>query len=127
MSENNWATIRRVFSGDLGTFGVFEYRGVLLCSAELPWRDNKTNISCIPAGTYPIEKINWEKYRVKDVPGRTLINIEIGNWPEKESQGCIFLGDGFFYRGNHICGVSESTPALKRLNNFPSPSFLSII
>lgn len=44
--------IRRIESGDQGTFGQLWTPGLGLYSGELPWFDNKSNISCIPGGFY---------------------------------------------------------------------------
>ncbi len=44
----------------------------------------------IPAGTYRVTK-SKKGFRLEGVPGRSKINIEIGNYPF-ESLGCIFVG-----------------------------------
>lgn len=50
---------------------------------ELDWKDNKRNISCIPANIYNIELIKSPKFKevlhVKDVPNRSGILIHKGN------------------------------------------------
>jgi hypothetical protein len=39
-----------------GTNGTLFNSGKFLChTIELPWNDNKRNISCIPEGTYEVE------------------------------------------------------------------------
>ena len=62
---------------------------------EEPWRDNKHDISCIPAGKYPIRRY-WSSKRglciaVDDVPGRDLIRIHRGN-TLVDTEGCILVG-----------------------------------
>src|ERR1700743_893496 len=50
---------------------------------DLSWKDNKTNISCIPKGTYNCSIrpfYDTTQYEVLDVPGRTGIFIHTGNY-----------------------------------------------
>jgi hypothetical protein len=48
------AVIERMESGDQGTFGRIWARGLTLFTGELPWRDNASNVSCIPEGQYRV-------------------------------------------------------------------------
>lgn len=49
--------LMRVHSGNMGTFGVIKGPEGFHCySLELPWRDNKRSISCVPRGVYVV---NW--------------------------------------------------------------------
>jgi len=71
-----------------GKFGCF--------SLELPWINNKPNISCIPTGTYIVKwtyslKFPLGSYEVKNVSGRSGIRIHTGNF-YKDILGCIILG-----------------------------------
>lgn len=63
---------------------------------ELPWKENKRNISCIPEGVYTVGKRFSQKYgwhfHVKDVPGRSYILIHPGNY-HFQIRGCILVGD----------------------------------
>jgi hypothetical protein len=65
---------------------------------ELPWRDNKRNISCIPGGTYIVKWRYSEKYKfhfhVTGVKDRTYILIHAGNF-YSDLKGCIAVGDSF--------------------------------
>lgn len=72
---------------------------------ELPWRDNKPHISCIPVGSYycvphsgPKFKNTWE---VTGVPGRDDVLLHYGNFVQ-DSTGCILIG----YSANHTNGVA---------------------
>lgn len=60
---------------------------------ELPWRENKRRISCIPEGTYILRKRYSEKFKwhfvLLDVPNRSCILIHPANDALKELQGCI--------------------------------------
>lgn len=65
---------------------------------ELSWKDNKTNISCIPKGVYKVKMINSVKYgmvyEVKDVKERTAIYIHHGNF-YTDIKGCILVGKDY--------------------------------
>ena len=96
----------RISSNDQGTKGLLLTEGFQCCSIELPWRDNKSNMSCIKAGSYICQP--WasgrfgDVYNVTDVEGRTYILTHRGNlagdtllhW-KTHSNGCILLGDRF--------------------------------
>ncbi len=80
------------------TFGVLADVVPFLVTLELPWKDNKENISCIPEGTYKGKLVNSPKhgicYELQDVPDRTDVQIHIGNYP-KDTLGCILVGTEF--------------------------------
>jgi hypothetical protein len=77
-----------------GTNGKLKCNGKSICSTiELPWRQNKARVSCIPEGKYFIrkrfsQKFQWhlEVYGVKD---RSLILFHPANNALKELNGCI--------------------------------------
>lgn len=80
------------------TLGVFFVGETVFRTIERPWADNKTNISCIPAGTYIcrwLPRSSSGKYRnvwwLQDVPGRSGVLIHSGNY-YWHSTGCIILG-----------------------------------
>lgn len=86
------AILTRGVSSDEGTFGALELvGGPLLRSVELPWRDNKTAVSCIPPGTYQCSVVNSPSfglvYGVHGVPGRSAILIHAANWGGDVSKG----------------------------------------
>lgn len=96
--------LQRISQTDHGTFGkIGTDTSRQWESAELPWRDNKPYVSCIPAGTYPCQWTISPKfgycYHLKDVPKRTDILIHVGNFVgdtdkgfKSNVQGCIVLG-----------------------------------
>jgi len=64
---------------------------------ELPWRDNRRGVSCIPEGTYECKLAHspsrgYDVYWLQDVPGRKDVQIHIGNFP-KDIRGCILVGE----------------------------------
>lgn len=85
----------------LGTIYVFEeLEEMFKCkSIELPELNNQKNSSCIPAGTYTVNKIISCKkgpcFFIKSVPGRTDILIHVGNYAagvKVDLKGCIAPG-----------------------------------
>lgn len=98
-------TLNRIAFSDEGTRGTLQIEGFnqSFATMELPWRDNKTAISCIPEGTY---NCVWAKstkfgmcYHVTKVPGRSSILFHNGNWAgdhskgfRSESLGCVLIG-----------------------------------
>jgi hypothetical protein len=102
-----------------GTNGEIQHEGQLVCpSIELPWRDNRRSVSCIPEGRYEIRKRFTEKrgqhLLVVDVPGRSGILIHPANDAQKELLGCIapvtrLTGPG---RGIHSRAANEKLKVL---------------
>ena len=74
---------------------VFEYN-----TLELAWNENKTDISCIPTGSYWVDKyLSPTKgrgivFQFRDVPDRSNIQIHVGNY-NRDVLGCILVGKGF--------------------------------
>lgn len=72
---------------------------------ELPWRENKADISCIPQGTYRVIPHNSEAhpktYEITNVLNREAILIHVGNYPAN-FRGCVGVG----------LGVSPTTPMI---------------
>jgi len=77
-----------------GANGALFCNGKLICfTIELPWRNNQKRISCIPEGSYKVEKRFSEKFgnhlELKNVINRSLILIHPANNALKELKGCI--------------------------------------
>ncbi|MDZ4810861.1 MAG: DUF5675 family protein [Bacteroidota bacterium] len=78
----------------LGTNGSLFNGEQFICSTiELPWKGNKSRVSCIPEGRYELVKrysarFKWHLW-VKETPGRFFILIHPFNDAVKESKGCI--------------------------------------
>lgn len=91
-------TLGALITGETSDSQVFTCR-----SLELPWLDNKNDVSCIPEGEYLCK---WTRsprlstlagqdvftYEITGVPGRTGIRIHSANY-FSELKGCIALGD----------------------------------
>lgn len=91
--------VRRKRTGDQGTFSdfllpEFGWESRLL---ELPWRDNKPRISCVPSGVFYAElaphghlwspREDGKLYRFLDIPGRQLVEIHAATWAGDVSKG----------------------------------------
>lgn len=112
--------LKRISRTDRGTFGVLEYNGyVFAVTAELEDLCNIKGESCIPDGYYVAELIrrpsNGKKaYMLRDVKNRDAILFHSGNFPEKDSEGCILVGSGFSYIDNKIVAITDSAVAYDR-------------
>lgn len=80
-------------TGD-NTFNQFGY------NIELPYLDNRRNVSCIPAGIYAFSKIvrpdGSEAIEIMNVPNRTYILMHSGNFM-KHTEGCILPNISYGY------------------------------
>jgi hypothetical protein len=77
-----------------GTNGELSNKGERICfTIELPWLNNKSQVSCIPEGRYELQKRYSDRYewhlQLKDVRNRLLILIHPANDAVKELKGCI--------------------------------------
>ena len=101
-SQNiNLLLIRDTFT-DESTIGELFLNGERMCDTlELPYRDNKRSISCIPAGQYDVRlrlaresaTRDYLHLLVKDVKDRSYILFHKGN-TAKDTRGCILVGLG---------------------------------
>lgn len=112
--------------GDQGTEGILCVPDFSFScySLELPWRDNQTDISCIPPGAYPLA---WEKskglFYIQNIPGRNGVRVEPGNFAgdkalgfRSDVKGCVVLGQ---QRGMLFgqAAVLRSRVTVKRFNH----------
>lgn len=94
-----WLEIVRIEKHSDCIRGVVKLEGVAVCKTlELPFNDNKTNVSAIPAGIYKGKPHHspsrGEVFKILDVPGRTDILIHAGN-TAKDTQGCVLIGQEY--------------------------------
>ena len=98
-------TLTRTSVSDEGTFGSLTGEGLLLYTAELPWKNNAKRVSCIMPGSYicrPYSSARFPNvYEVTKVPGRSAILIHSGNHAgdvskglRSDVEGCILVGTG---------------------------------
>lgn len=97
----NLLIIRNTFT-EVSTIGKLYLNGEWLCDTlENPYLDNQRNISCIPAGEYPVRlrlaresaTKDYLHLLVMDVPNRDLILFHVGN-TAKDTRGCVLVGIG---------------------------------
>jgi hypothetical protein len=99
---------------------------------ELPDKDNKFQVSRIPAGEYKVIKRWSPKYKnhfhILDVPNRSMILIHHGNY-HRDTLGCILPGKRLVdIDGDGHKDVTESVKVMKELNNIlPDEFFIEII
>ncbi len=111
--------VKRTHQHSKSIIGELYVNGTFICyTLELPWKKNNNNVSCIPSGTYDAylrytsekAKREWVT-ELLNVPGRTAIQIHIGNEPV-DIDGCTLVGvrtsENF---------VSNSTSAYQRLQD----------
>ncbi len=102
----NIVTIKRKYGAKetMGELQAFVGNAIFICDTlELPWIDNKHNISCIPDGTYDVvwtfslSRMRWI-YQLQKVPNRSGIQIHYGNFATGKKidiDGCILLGSNY--------------------------------
>jgi Family of unknown function (DUF5675) len=89
------AKLQRVYRFNKPTISILSLKEHKVFVLELPNRDNKKQISCIPEGDYICKwilspKFGWT-YQVLDVPNRGNILIHSGN-SMVETYGCLLPG-----------------------------------
>lgn len=94
---------------------------------EPAWKNNQRNISCIPEGTYQVEKRYSRHFKhhfhVLDVEGRKWILIHDGNF-RKNTRGCILVGaDTMHINADGLLDVSDSDNTLADLLGLMPKSF----
>lgn len=100
---------------------------------ELPWKENKRAISCIPEGSYkviqqpPKPTRQYPYFRLPDVPGRSGILIHRITYV-KDLKGCIGVGSRFMdINKDGIPDMAESGAKLSwMIANMPQEFTLTI-
>lgn len=122
------ALLTREDQSDQGTFGRLTCEALTLFTGELPWRENASSVSCIPAGTYNAvvtysPRFGRGLYLVGAVPSRTGIRIHPANFVGDASKGfhcqlngCIAVGEKLGWMDKQKV-VLLSQPALRRLES----------
>lgn len=77
-----------------GTNGILRCNELIICrTIELPWKNNKRGISCIPTGRYRLQDRysphHGNHIEVLNVPDRSFILFHPANDACKELKGCI--------------------------------------
>ena len=124
------ATLRRTSDNGTQTTGelkVYEDdKLVFTCmTLEMPWKDNNTNVSCIPKGSYDVKPYSSAKYpdtyEVLSVPNRSYILIHWGNY-YTNTEGCILVGEYFVDINSDgqidITNSRDTVKELKKATNY---------
>jgi hypothetical protein len=87
---------------------------------ELPWKENKRRVSCIPKGRYEVVKRVSPKhgnhFHITNVPGRDWVLIHSGNF-SRQLLGCIAPGKAHIdIDGDGLRDVSSSRVTMNELN-----------
>lgn len=97
--------LQRTNTDNQGTFGELkDINGKLMAyTAEHAYQqDDGSWAPKVPVGTYTCQRGQHQlesmkqpfiTFQVMDVPGHSNILLHAGNWPQKDSDGCILLGD----------------------------------
>lgn len=121
----NLRLIRDVSDPEVTEGALYGEDGKKICyTLELPWKENKQKISCIPEGIYNYQKIFSSKfgrwvYRIENVPDRDLIDIHNGN-TILDIEGCILVGNKrgvLTVKGRVYPAVLNSQDTLMKLLN----------
>jgi hypothetical protein len=116
--------LKRIAHTSDGVFGVLiDDSGFPFCvTVELPWKNNATDTSCIPAGEYQANKImspkrGYQVFELQNVQGRNNIEIHIAN-SIHDISGCIGIGRAFGIietkDNGDINGIQESKTVFTR-------------
>jgi hypothetical protein len=118
----------------MGVLALVENSNTLLfdCKTlELPWKDNRTGISCIPEGRYTARRRSSPKYGnhiwLTDVPNRDMILIHNGNY-NNQTHGCILVGKELKdINGDGQLDVTDSVNTMKKLMGFMTDEDLPLL
>ena len=124
------AILRREYESEQGTLGLLSAPGLSPAwIMEPPWRGNRRNRSCIPAGLYEVVPHLSPRHRrcllVTQVPGRSHILFHAGNlggdvergW-HTHTAGCLLPGlrrGRMIVRGRRQAAVLASRTAFRHL------------
>lgn len=113
--------IKRIFQDDFVTLGVLFFDSLpQFVTLEPPWKENKHNVSCIPIGSYNVERVRSPKFgdtiSVMAVPDRSYIRFHSGN-DASDTEGCPLVGMSFDCRNGHKM-IVDSGFAMRRLREF---------
>lgn len=116
------AYLTRLRQSNQGTEGFLTVPeiGFACFTLELPWRENRPSVSCIPAGIYPMTWRATDRratYHIREVPNRTYILIHSGNYAgdvlkgfKTHVEGCVLLGGRMgWLNGQRAVLVSRAT------------------
>lgn len=117
--------LERCETSEQGTFGRIQVGGVSFFTGELPWRENKNDLSCIPEGAYLCKwtlspRFKRFTYELIKVPKRVAIRKHSANFMgdfrlglKCQLNGCISLGEKLGFMDGQKA-LLLSAPAVRR-------------
>ena len=101
------------------TLGILTYKDFKCFTLELPWLNNKRNVSCICEGNYTARlhdsPANGDVIAIDNTEDRTHIQIHSANYIS-QLRGCIAVGDSIkFLNKDGIPDVTNSVRTLGKL------------
>lgn len=134
------ADLWRFDKGDQGTFGVIITPGLRLFTGELPWRDNRPGVSCIPATWRGLVTWTWSPrfkrftYELQGVPQRLGIRKHGANYCGDVSlgyrshlNGCIALGEKLGWMDGQKCVLLSTAACMRFEQHLNRESFELVI
>ena len=102
--------IKRIAQNEEGTFGVLLIDGWPVCvTLELPWKNNESQVSCIPAGEYVARRVDspshGDTFEICNVPERSHILFHGAN-TIADLLGCVGLAE-FYHRFEGKHGIAN--------------------
>jgi hypothetical protein len=125
----NRIILERRESGDQGTFGVLHAGQFRAYSGELPWRDNRSNVSCIPPQLYAVQW-TWSprfgrfmylllgtepRAGIREHPANLMGDDSMGY--RRQLNGCIALGERLGWLEGQKA-LLLSAPAVRRFEEY---------
>lgn len=129
MNVNLELSITRISDNGKETIGEFNVIGFDFSgrTMELPYKDNQHQISCIPPGSYVVEKRqsaeHGNHFHVTNVPNRDMILIHEGNYVFNY-KGCIGVGAAFAdLNKDGVTDITDTKNTLKKLYEIMPQTF----
>ncbi len=124
--------------GFLSVLDKFDSPNLLLATLELPWRDNQSQLSCIPPGEYickahdspsfgNFKDSDRGAYLILNVPNRSLCLFHPANYVT-QLRGCVAVGLSFADLNNDgVFDLVSSRKAMKKFKDACGQEFKLII
>ena len=109
----------------IGICSVHDENGKLLFSAtsmERGWRNNESNVSCVPTGSYPLKleyssRFKTKLWELKDVPNRSECKFHAANY-WFQLNGCIALGQRLIdMNKDGYCDITNSKATMNEFQD----------
>jgi len=129
--------LKRVYLQTETLGSIYDGKELVTKTMELPWKNNQSNISCIPEGEYLVMKQApsfgraYGYFRFKEVPGRGMNYIAKASTIlihrityVKDLQGCIGVGEFKDLNGDNVPDMINSGKTLQKMYETLPDQFL---